>query len=133
MHLWVFLVANHFRLRLRRTRGIQCSRTWELHQLKCRDCLWWWNTLKKEIPLHTWLLHKSSSVGEDVENVTTSSIHTKSCSWLRKWWCYLYLAIKKTKCSPPPLTHACLHWIYLDHASSSFPCLWFMFWFGCIL
>ena len=33
MYLRVFLVANHFRLRLRRTRDVRCSRTWELHQL----------------------------------------------------------------------------------------------------
>jgi len=30
---------------------------------------------------------------------------------------------KKTKYSPTPLTHACLHWIYLDHTSPCFPCL----------
>jgi hypothetical protein len=31
-----------------------------------------------ETPIsHTWLSHKSPSVGEDGENLTTSSIHTK--------------------------------------------------------
>ena len=39
------------------------------------DDLWWWNTLNKDtLTLHTWLLHKSPSVGEDGEN-PKSSMH----------------------------------------------------------
>ena len=33
MHLRVFLFANHFRLRIKKHRDIQCLRTWEQHQL----------------------------------------------------------------------------------------------------
>jgi hypothetical protein len=33
MYLWVFLFANHFRLRTRRTGDKRCLKTWELHQL----------------------------------------------------------------------------------------------------
>ena len=33
------------------------------------------HTQKEGLTLHTWLLHKSPSVGEDGENLTTSSIH----------------------------------------------------------
>ena len=42
------------------------------------DALWWGNMLNKEIlTLHTWLVHKSPSVGEYGETLTTSSIHIK--------------------------------------------------------
>jgi hypothetical protein len=43
------------------------------------DALWWWNKLKKKkiLTLHTWLLHKSLSVGEDGENIVTRFIRTK--------------------------------------------------------
>jgi hypothetical protein len=34
-------------------------------------------TQEETLTLHTWLLQKIPSVGEDGESVTTSSIHTK--------------------------------------------------------
>ena len=63
------------------------------------DVLFWWNTLKRRPPtLHTWLLHKSPSVGECGENFTTKFHPHKRPSWVkRKKWCQLYLAIKKEK------------------------------------
>ena len=44
------------------------------------DDLWWWNTLKEEaLTLHTWLLHKSPSVGEDGESPKFHTHQKQSC------------------------------------------------------
>jgi len=80
MHIRVFLVANPFRLRLRRTRGIRWYKTWELHQTKCHDTLWWWNTLNRRPWLYTLDFYTKVQVWGMMS-------HQKP-SWLkRKKWC----------------------------------------------
>ena len=78
MHLRVFLVANPFRLRLKRTKDMRCPGTWELFQLYTGYSLVIEHTLK-ETPNTTHLTlgiltHKSPSVGEAGEQITASSI-----------------------------------------------------------
>ena len=72
MHLRVFLVANPFRLRLKRTKDMRSPRTWELLQLDAGDYSeGHTNTTQSTLGVPT---HKSSSVGEVGEQITASSI-----------------------------------------------------------
>jgi hypothetical protein len=76
MHLRVFLVTNPFKLRLRRTKDMRSPGTWELFQLYTGYSLVIEHTLK-ETPTHLTLgvpTHKSPSVGEVGEQITTNSI-----------------------------------------------------------
>ena len=70
MHLRVFLVANPFRLRLKRTKDMRSPRTWELLQLDAGDYSEG-NTTHSTLGVPT---HKSPSVGEVGEQITASSI-----------------------------------------------------------
>ena len=72
MHLRVFLVANPFRLRLKRMKDMQSPRTWELLQLDAGDYSEGnTNTTHLTLGVPT---HKSPSVGEVGEQITASSI-----------------------------------------------------------
>ena len=72
MHLWVFLVANPFMLRLKRTKDMRRPRTWELLQLDAGDYSEGnTNTTHLTLGVPT---HKSSSVGEFGGQITSSSI-----------------------------------------------------------
>ena len=72
MHLRVFLVANPFRLRLKRTKDMRRSRTWELLQLDAGDYSEGnTNTTHLTLGVPT---HKSSSVGGVGGQITSSSI-----------------------------------------------------------
>ena len=72
MDLRIFLVTNPFRLRLKRTKDMQCPRTWELLQLNAGDYSEG-NTNTTHLTLGV-LTHKSSSVGEVGGQITSSSI-----------------------------------------------------------
>ena len=68
MHLWVFLFANHDRLKSRIIGDIRCSKSWVLHRLQTvmtfGDA-----THSKGDPQHYTLdFHKSPSVGENGES-----------------------------------------------------------------
>ena len=72
MYLWVFLVANPFRLRLKRTKDMRRPRTWELLQLDAGDYSEGnTNTTHLTLGVPT---HKSPSVGEVGDQITASSI-----------------------------------------------------------
>jgi hypothetical protein len=80
MHLWVFLVANHFRLRLKRTRGKRFPGTWELLQLYTRSSMVMEHTLKETPTPHMTLgvlTQNSPSVGEIGERLAATSFRTK--------------------------------------------------------
>jgi hypothetical protein len=89
MHLQVFLIANHFRSRLRRTRGQAMHETTGAASTTYDD-LWWWNTLKRR-PQHC---TKKSKCGRGwCEPHQMFHPHQRS-PWLKKWW-QLYLAKKR--------------------------------------
>ena len=72
MDLRVFLVANPFRLRLKRTKDMRRPRTWELLQLDAGDYSEGnTNTTHLTLGVPT---YKSSSVGEVGGQITSSSI-----------------------------------------------------------
>ena len=85
MHLWVFLCANPFRLRTRRTRDIRCSRTQELHQLYTL-MIFGDLTLSKGNPQHCTLdfYTKVQVWGRVVKISLQSFIHTKGHSGKKK-------------------------------------------------
>ena len=72
MDLWVFLVANPFRLKLKRTKDMRHSRTWELLQLDAGDYSEG-NTNITHLTLGV-PTHKSSSVGKVGGQINESSI-----------------------------------------------------------
>ena len=77
MHLRVFLVANPFRLRLKkRTKDMRRPRTWELLQLDAWD-YFEGNTNITHLALGV-PTHKSSSVGELGGQISASSIQRVS-------------------------------------------------------
>jgi hypothetical protein len=60
MHLSVFLVANHFKIRSRRTRAHTMLENMEATSIIHLDALWWWNTLKRRPwPAHLTFTQKS--------------------------------------------------------------------------
>ena len=122
MHLRVFLCVNPFRLRSRRTWDIWCLKTWELHRLHTL-MIFDDGTHSKRRPQH-YTLDFYTKVQVWGRMVRILKVHcTKMMMTMLALSCYKKERImikKQTKCSPTSLTHACLHWIYLDQAKSCF-------------
>ena len=123
MHLWVFLCVNSFRLRSRRIGDIRCLKTWEmyrLHTLMIFDD----RTHPKRRPRHYTLdFYTKLQVWRRMVRIP-KVLCTKMIMTMLALSCYKkrerIMIKKQTKCLPTSLTHACLNWIYLDHAKSCF-------------